>query len=126
MTSPNDRRYTASHEWLKPEGDLVVIGITRFAVDQLTDVTYAELKPAGTKLQAGDIVAEVESVKTTSDVYTSVPGEIVEVNGALADDPGVLNSDPYGAGWLVKIRASDTAPLASLMDAGAYDAANPT
>ncbi|MDX9911884.1 MAG: glycine cleavage system protein GcvH [Phycisphaerales bacterium] len=126
MTSPNDRRYTASHEWLKPEGDLVVIGITRFAVDQLTDVTYAELKPAGTKLQAGDIVAEVESVKTTSDVYTSVPGEIVEVNGALADDPGVLNSDPYGAGWLVKIRASDTAPLAALMDAGAYDAANPT
>ena len=125
MSSPSDRRYSSSHEWHMPDGDLVVIGISRFAVDQLTDVTYAELKPAGTKLKAGDVVAEVESVKTTSDVYTAVPGEVVAINTALADDPGLLNRDPYGVGWLVKIKPSDTAPLAALMDASAYDAANP-
>ena len=94
MPSPADRVYSQSHEWHKLEGDVMTLGITRFAVDQLTDVTYVELKKPGTKLAAGDALGEVESVKTTSDVYSVTPGEIVEVNKAVTDDPSLLNSDP--------------------------------
>lgn len=121
MSSPADRKYTDSHEWHKLEGDIVTLGLTKFAVDELTDVTYVEMKPKGTKVGAGGEVGEVESVKATSDVYCAAPGEIVEVNGALADDPSALNSDPYGAGWLCRIRVSDKSALQGLMDAAAYD-----
>ena len=126
MPVPTDRRYSESHEWHQAQGDTVTLGLTQFAVDALTDVTYVQMKPAGTKVKAGDIVGEVESVKTTSDIYCAVAGEIVEVNPALADNPGLLNTDPYSAGWLVKVRASDTKPLDSLMDAKAYEAAHPS
>ena len=119
-SAPADRKYSDSHEWHKLEGDTLTLGLTQFAVDQLTDVTYAELKPAGTKVAAGGAIGEVESVKTTSDVYSALPGEIVEVNKAVVDDPSLLNSDPYGKGWLVKIKVSDSAALAKLMDADAY------
>ena len=122
---PSDRRYSESHEWHKLEGDVLTLGLTQFAVDALTDVTYVQMKPKGTKFKAGDVVGEVESVKTTSDVYCAAPGEIVEVNGALADNPGLLNSDPYGAGWLMKVRVSDKAAVNGLMDAKAYAAAHP-
>ena len=122
MGAPDDRKYSESHEWHKSEGDLIVIGITQFAVDQLTDVTFAEMKPAGTACASGDAIGEVESVKTTSDIYCHVDGEIAEVNAALADNPGVINEDPYGAGWLVKVKASDTAGLDKLVDAAAYEA----
>ena len=122
MPAPDDRRYSDSHEWHKPEGDLVVIGITQFAVDQLTDVTFVEMKPAGTNVGKGDAVGEVESVKTTSDIYSSVEGEIVEVNDALGDNPGMINEDCYGKGWLVKIKPSDPGQLESLMEAAAYAA----
>ena len=122
MPAPDDRRYSDSHEWHKPEGDLVVIGITQFAVDQLTDVTFVEMKPAGTNVGKGDAVGEVESVKTTSDIYSSVSGEIVEVNDELGDNPGLINEDCYGKGWLVKIKPSDPAELEGLMDAAAYTA----
>lgn len=118
--APADRTYSDSHEWHKLEGDTLTLGLTQFAVDQLTDVTYAELKPAGTKVAAGGAVGEVESVKTTSDVYSAAAGEIVEVNKAVIDDPSLLNSDPYGKGWLVKIKVSDTAGLSRLMDAAVY------
>jgi glycine cleavage system H protein len=121
MPSPTDRRYTDSHEWLLADGDTVTLGITQFAINELTDITYAELKDAGTAINAGDSVGEVESVKATSDIYSPVSGEIVEVNAALADDPGVLNTDPYDGGWLVKIKVSDAGPLDALMDAAAYD-----
>ena len=121
MSSPADRKYTDSHEWVKAEGSLVTLGVTQHAVDQLTDVTYAELKPVGTKVQAGGVIGEIESVKATSDIYSPVAGEVVEVNTALADDPSTLNSDPYGKGWLVKIKATDSAPLEKLKDAAAYD-----
>lgn len=124
MASPADRKYTTTHEWHKVEGDIVTIGLTRFAVDQLTDVTYVEMKPVGETIGAGESVGEVESVKTTSDVYSAVAGEIVEVNGALSDDPSILNGDPYEAGWLLKVRASDAGGLAGLLDASAYDAEN--
>ncbi|MFI4917160.1 MAG: glycine cleavage system protein GcvH [Phycisphaerales bacterium JB060] len=120
MPAPDDRRYSDSHEWHKLEGDTVVIGITQFAVDQLTDVTFVEMKPAGTSLSKGDAIGEVESVKTTSDIYAHVDGEIVEVNDALGDNPGLINEDCYGKGWLVKVKASDPSQLDAMMDAGAY------
>lgn len=118
--APADRVYSDSHEWHKLEGDVLTLGLTQFAVDQLTDVTYAELKPAGTKLAAGGAIGEVESVKTTSDVYSAAAGEIIEVNKAVIEDPSLLNSDPYGKGWLVKIRVSDKSGLAKCIDAAAY------
>lgn len=122
--TPNDRVYSDSHEWHKADGDIVTIGLTAFAVEQLTDVTYVQMKPVGTKLKAKDPVGEVESVKTTSDVYSAVAGEIIEVNAAAVEDPSLLNTDPYQKGWLIKVRVSDTSGLSSLMDAAKYDAAN--
>jgi glycine cleavage system H protein len=121
MPSPADLRYSDSHEWFRVEGDVVTMGITQFAADQLTDVTYAAMKPVGTALAAGESVGEVESVKTTGDVYTAVSGEIIEVNQAISADPSLVNTDPYGEGWMVRIRTSDTSPLASLKDGAAYD-----
>jgi glycine cleavage system H protein len=117
---PADRVYSDSHEWHKLEGSTLTLGITQFAVDQLTDVTYVQMKPAGTKLKSGDAVGEVESVKTTSDIYSAAEGEISEVNTAVVDDPSLINSDPYGKGWLVKIKVNGDGGVKSLMDAGAY------
>src|SRR5690606_26089944 len=113
--------YSDSHEWYKVEGDVVTLGLTTFAVNQLTDVTYAEMKPEGTTVGAGDSVGEVESVKATSDVYSACPGEIIEVNAAVSQDPSVLNTDAFDKGWLVKIRVSDKGPLDSLMPSTEYD-----
>jgi glycine cleavage system H protein len=124
--TPSDRLYSETHEWHKVEGDTVTLGLTAFAVEQLTDVTYAQMKPAGTKIKAGDVIGEVESVKTTSDVYSAVGGEIAEVNAAAVEDPSLLNADPYGRGWLVKIRMTDQSGLSSLMEAAKYDATNHT
>lgn len=121
MKSPADRKYTETHEWLRDEGEVVTLGLTKHAVDELTDITYVEMKAKGFSFKPGDIVGEVESVKATSDIYSPVGGEIVEVNTALADDPSLVNSDPYGGGWLIRIKPTDKAPLAKLMDAGAYD-----
>ncbi len=118
--TPTDRKYSDSHEWFLVDGDTVTIGITKHAVDELTDVTYVEAKEAGESIGAGDSVAEVESVKATSDVYSVVAGEVVQTNEKLADDPSVLNSDPYGEGWLVKLKVSDLSPLDGLMDGAAY------
>lgn len=126
MTVPGDRRYAETHEWHKQEGDLITIGLTQFAVDQLTDITFAEMKDVGTTVEAGEEIGEVESVKTSSDVYAGVSGEIVEVNPDIADDPGVLNSDPFEAGWLVRIRPSDPGEYESLMDAETYEQKNPS
>lgn len=117
---PSDRVYSESHEWHKLEGDTLTLGISRFAVDQLTDVTYVQMKPKGTKFKKGESIGEVESVKTTSDIYCACEGEVIEVNAALSDDPSILNSDPYGAGWLVKIKVSDKSGLSSCMDSAAY------
>ncbi|MBS0196646.1 MAG: glycine cleavage system protein GcvH [Planctomycetes bacterium] len=125
MPTPSDRVYSQTHEWHKTEGDTLILGLTQFAVDQLTDVTYVEMKKAGFKFKAGEIVGEVESVKTTSDIYCAVSGEVVETNAALSDDPGLLNRDPYGKGWLVKVRVADKAGLANCLDSKAYDAQHP-
>jgi glycine cleavage system H protein len=125
MPAPADRVYSESHEWHQLEGDTLTLGLTQFAVDQLTDVTYVEMKKAGHKFKAGDIVGEVESVKTTSDIYCAVSGEVIEANAALAEDPGLLNRDPYGKGWLVKVRVADKSGLSTCVDAKAYDAQHP-
>lgn len=125
MGSPSDRSYSNSHEWHKIEGDSLVLGISKFAVDALTDVTFVEMKKPGTKFSPGDVIGEVESVKTTSDVYCSVSGEILEVNKAVVDDPSILNSDPYGKGWLVKVKVADKSGLSKLMDSSTYDKAHP-
>lgn len=122
MTPPNDRVYSESHEWHKLEGDTLTIGITSFAVDQLTDLTFVEMKPAGTAVSAGDIVGEVESVKTTSDVYCFAGGEVVEVNAALSENPGLVNEDPYEKGWLIRLKVTDPSGLDRLMNAQTYAA----
>lgn len=121
MSNPTDRKYAETHEWHLVQGDVVTIGITTHAVDQLTDITFVEMKPVGTKVGAGDSVGEVESVKTTSDIYSGVAGTISEVNSALSDHPELINTDPYGKGWLVKLKVSDSSGLAKLMDAAAYE-----
>ena len=120
MTTPDDRRYTESHEWVKLEGDMFTLGLTRFAVDELTDITYVEMKSPGETFDAGDSIGEVESVKAASDVYSPLAGEIIEVNTQLADDPSLLNSDPYGAGWLVKMKHTDASGYDALLDASTY------
>ena len=121
MSTPADRRYSDSHEWFKDDQGTITLGITKFAVDELTDVTFVDLKPVGTALSPGDTVGEVESVKATSDIYSAIPGEIIEVNDKLTQDPSILNTDPYNEGWLVRIKPSDTAPLDALHDQPAYD-----
>lgn len=121
MPSPTECKFTESHEWFKVDGDTVRIGITQFAADELTDVTYVDLPEVGTQVDAGSAICEVESVKTTSDVYSAVTGEVVEVNDAVTTDPSLLNSDPFGQGWLMVIRTDDTSALDGLMDNQTYD-----
>ena len=121
MSSPSDCRFSESHEWHKVEGDVVTVGISQFAANELTDITYIEMEPVGTTVVSGESIGEVESVKTTSDIISSFNGEIIEVNETVADDPSLLNSDPFGSGWLAKIRCDDLAPSEELMDQVSYD-----
>ena len=121
MQSPTNRRYSESHEWFLIEGDTVTVGITHHAVDELTDITYVEMQPPGAEIATGGSLGEVESVKTTAEVFSTVAGTVTEVNEAVATDPAILNSDPYDAGWLVKLNVTDTSNLENLMDAAAYD-----
>lgn len=125
MASPSEARFTESHEWLTVDGDVVTLGISQYAANELTDITYVEMQSAGTSIKPGDSVGEVESVKTTGDVYSPIGGEIIEVNPAVSDDPSLLNSDPFGAGWLIKIKADDLSPLDELMDQPTYDEKHP-
>jgi len=118
---PADRKYSKTHEWYKAEGNNVTVGITKFAADQLTDITYVQLPPVGTKIRAGAEFGEIESVKATSPLYSAVAGEVVAVNADLNDKPETVNQDAFGAGWMVKVAASDLAPLNGLMDAKEYE-----
>ena len=125
MASPVNCKFTESHEWFRVEGETVVVGITQFAANELTDVTYVQMKPSGTAIESGASLGEVESVKTTSDIYSVLAGSIVEVNTEVVKDPSLVNSDPFGKGWLVKMRAADVGKLVGLMDASTYDAKHP-
>jgi glycine cleavage system H protein len=117
-----DCRYSEEHEWIRVEGDEGVVGISDYAQDQLSDIVYVELPEVGDTFEQGDFFATVESVKAASDVYLPVGGEILEINDALEDSPELVNSDPYGEAWFVRITIADTAELDKLMDAQAYKA----
>ena len=104
----DDLKYTKKHEWARISGNIVTVGISDHAQNELTDVVYVELPEIGQELQAGDEMAVVESVKSTSDIYAPVTGKVIEVNSALEDAPEAINSDPYGEGWLVKIECANT------------------
>lgn len=119
---PEDLRYTSSHEWVRVEGDLLVIGITDFAQSELGDVVYVELPEPGRALGQGESFGTVESVKTVSELYAPVAGQIVEVNEALKAQAELVNSDPYGGGFLIKLRPTDSTATDTLLDASAYTA----
>lgn len=119
---PKELKYDREHEWVRVEGELAVIGISHFAQDQLGEVVYVDLPSAGDTLSAGDAFGEVESVKSVSELFSPVSGEIVDVNAALSDAPETVNEDPYGDGWMIKVRMSDAAEVDNLMSADEYEA----
>jgi glycine cleavage system H protein len=118
---PKDLRYSATHEWASLEGSTCTIGITKFAVDQLTDVVYIELPDIGDSVFAGESFGEVESVKAVSDLYSPIDGEVIAVNEKLLDDPTVVTGDPYGKGWLVKVKIEPGHNLDKLMTLPQYE-----
>ncbi|TVT16818.1 glycine cleavage system protein GcvH [Amycolatopsis rhizosphaerae] len=123
MSAPEELRYTEEHEWVATgSGDSVRVGITEYAQDQLGDVVFVELPEVGKQLSAGDAFGEVESTKSVSELFAPVDGEVVAVNGAVVDSPELINSDPYGEGWLIEIRVGDPSAVEALLDSEAYQA----
>ncbi|HET7686980.1 MAG TPA: glycine cleavage system protein GcvH [Candidatus Limnocylindria bacterium] len=120
MSHPANLRYSKEHEWVRVDGSTATIGITSFAADELGDIVFVELPEVGSSLSQFGSFGVVESVKAVSDLYAPVSGEVTEVNGALAEQPELLNSDAYGEGWIVRVALTDTAELDALMDADAY------
>jgi len=120
MSIPNELKYTSDHEWVKMEGSDFVIGITDHAQDSLGDVTFVELPDIGSRFEDKAVFGVVESVKAASDLYMPVTGEVIEVNDSLNDSPENVNSDPYGNGWMIKIRPDQSDSIGSLLDADAY------
>ena len=116
MSVPEELQYTKTHEWVRTEGDTATIGVTDFAQEELGDIVFVELPEEGATLDAGDSFGTLESVKAVSDLYTPVGGEVVEINEALNDSPEKINEDPYGEGWIVKLRVSDEGDLLSASD----------
>jgi glycine cleavage system H protein len=119
---PTDRKYSETHEWFLVAGDIVTMGVTQYAADELTDITYVELPEVGKSVTAGDQIGEVESVKATSEILTVVGGEVTEVNTVLGDRPELINDDAFEEGWMIKIRPDSTEPLTALLDAKGYAA----
>jgi glycine cleavage system H protein len=120
MSVPSDRRYLETHEWHQPQGDIVTIGITQIAADELTDITFVGLPKVGAKLAANKSFGEIESVKATSDLYSGVAGEVIEVNADLTKNPGLVNRDPYAAGWMIKVKVTDANQVNTLLSADEY------
>ena len=119
--SKQDLKFTKSHEWLKVEGTEALIGLTDYAQGELGDIVFVELPAEGTHVSAGDVLTTVESVKSVSEVYAPVAGDVVDVNAALEDSPDLINSDPYGDGWMVRVKLEDVSSLDGLMTADAYE-----
>ena len=119
---PSDLRYTKEHEWVRVEGDVATVGITQHAADQLGDIVFVELPEPGKRLEQFATFGVVESVKAVSDLFAPVAGEVLEGNPGLASTPEVVNSDPYGAGWMLRVRLSDPAQVGQLLDPAAYEA----
>lgn len=122
MSVPENLKYTAEHEWIRVEGDEVVIGVTEFAQGELGDVVFIEIETEGETLTIGETFGTIEAVKTVSDLYMPVDGEIVEVNPALEDSPELVNSEPFEGGWMIRVKISDPAQLDALMTADQYSA----
>jgi glycine cleavage system H protein len=120
MNIPAELKYTKDHEWAKVDGDVVTVGITDYAQGELGDVVYVDLPDVGAEVSQNDTFGSIEAVKAVADMYSPVSGEVVEVNEAISDAPETINQDPYGEGWMVKIRISNPDELNSLMDAAAY------
>ena len=126
MKFPNDLKYTKEHEWIRVEGDVAYVGITEFAQGELGDIVYVEVETVGDIVKADEIFGTIEAVKTTSDLYMPLDAEVLEVNPKITadgdDDPALVNSDPYGDGWIVKVKIQNMADLSKLMDAQEYEA----
>ncbi len=122
MNIPQNLKYTKDHEWVRVEGDIAVVGITDFAQHELGDIVYVEIETIGETLDQEEVFGSVEAVKTVSDLFMPVSGEILELNEALESDPELVNSDPYEAGWMVKVRLTDHSQVDSLLSASEYEA----
>lgn len=120
MNVPSDLRFTADHEWVKIDGDIATVGVTDFAQGELGDIVFVEVETEGEELEAEEVFGTIEAVKTVSDLFLPLAGKVIEFNEALDDDPALINSDPFGDGWIIKLKMSDVADLESLMDAEAY------
>jgi glycine cleavage system H protein len=120
MKIPDNLKYTQDHEWVLVDGDTATVGITDFAQGELGDIVFVEIETEGESLEKGEIFGTVEAVKTVSDLFMPVSGEVIEINEALADNPEVVNKDPYGDGWMIKVKISDEAELDELLSAGDY------
>jgi len=121
MNVPVNRKYNKTHEWFLIEGDVVIMGITQYAADELTDITYVELPALGKHFDSGDTIGEVESVKATSEIYTAIAGEVVEINETLTEHPELINDEAFEGGWLIKIKPASIEPITTLMDAQEYE-----
>ncbi len=120
MNVPDELKYADSHEWVRLDGDIATVGISDYAQQEMTEIVYVELPEVGNSYNAGDEAAVVESVKSASDIYAPIGGEVTEVNNALTDDPATVNNSPFGDGWIFKLKVTDASQLNSLMDAAAY------
>ena len=120
MNTPSNLKYTKEHEWLRVEGDVVVVGITDYAQSELGEIVFVEVETVGETLSAGEIFGTIEAVKTVSDLYFPIDGEIIEFNQELEDAPELINDDPYGKGWMIKIAPADMAQLDGLLSADEY------
>lgn len=120
MNTPEELKYTKDHEWIKIDGDVATIGITDFAQSELGDIVYVEVETEGESLDQEEVFGSVEAVKTVSDLYMPISGEITEFNESLESEPEVVNSDPYGAGWMIKVKMSDTSQVDALLSADQY------
>ena len=122
MEFPSNLRYTKDHEWIRLEGDVATVGITDFAQGELGDIVFVDIPTEGETLAAEEVFGSVEAVKTVSDLYLPVAGEVLEVNAAIDGQPDLVNSDPYGQGWMVRVKVASVADVEALMDADAYRA----
>ena len=120
MNYPNDVKYTNDHEWIRLEGDIAYVGITGYAQDQLGDIVFVDIQTEGETLEKGETFGTIEVVKTVSDLFIPIGGEVLEVNPELEEHPELVNKDPYGKGWLIKIKPTDTTEMDDLLDAEAY------
>tara|TARA_B100000427_G_C15487146_1_gene585859 strand:+ start:1145 stop:1522 length:378 start_codon:yes stop_codon:yes gene_type:complete len=122
MNIPTDLRYTSDHEWIRIEGNIATVGVTDYAQGELGDIVFVEVETEGEELDAEEVFGTIEAVKTVSDLFMPIAGEILEFNEALESDPSLINNDPFGDGWIIKVKVNDPSDLDSLMDAESYTA----